>query len=71
VNPLNDYPDVRRWVYLVFWVAALAVGALNVGFLAAGGPDSLPVWLVVVNAVMPFVGGYIGYTARANVQTGQ
>lgn len=67
MNPLEQYPEVRRWTYTVFWLVALAQGALNVAFLANSG---VPQWLTVTNAVVPFVGGYIGYQARANTGGG-
>ena len=63
MNPLDDHPRVRVWVYTAFWLVALVQGALNVAYLAAG---DIPAWLEVANAVVPFVGGYIGYTARRN-----
>lgn len=66
MNPLDDYPNIRKWIYTAFWVLALVQGGCNVAFLAVG---ELPVWLVVINVVVPFVGGYIGYTAKRNVNT--
>lgn len=66
MNPLNDNPKARKVTYQVFWFAALVVGAFNVGMLASGGPDSLPTWLVVTNAVLPFIGTGIGYQASQN-----
>lgn len=64
MNPLDDNPKARNIVYTIYWVVALVQGGLNVGFLAYGG---IPIWLGVANAVVPFVGGYIGYMAKRNI----
>ena len=60
-------PKVRKVAYLVFAVASLAVGASQIGFLAAGA--ALPVAVKVALAVLPYLGAGLGFTAASNVPT--
>lgn len=55
----------RVYVYSIFGVLSLAVGACQVGYAAIGGAQ--PDWLTVALAVVPFVGAGIGYTAATHV----
>ena len=64
MNPLDSHPTTRKAVYAVFWVLSLAVGGTQVGYAAADVAN--PTWLTVALSVVPFVGGYIGYTAMQN-----
>lgn len=57
-------PAARKIAYAVFAVLGVALGAVQVGFAAA--ESGQPVWLTVGLAVYAFVGGAIGFTARAN-----
>ena len=56
--------SAREQVYAWFAVLGVAIGATQVGFAAASAGQ--PVWLTVALAVYAFVGGAIGFTARAN-----
>ena len=68
MNPLDDYPAIRKRVYQVFWGLALILGCLNVGYLAVD--HDYPTWLIITNAVFPFASTYIGYTAVRNTPKG-
>lgn len=64
MNPLNEHPRTRRVVYTTFWVVALLLGGLQVGFPAAGAEQ--PVWLNAATAVYVFLAAAVGYTAAKN-----
>ena len=57
-------PAARSYVYWVFGVVSLVVGATQVGYAAVDLPA--PDWLTVALAVVPFVGAGIGYTAATH-----
>lgn len=58
--------NTRKRIYLVTIVAGLALGAVNVAYLAA--TSELPLAVEVVNAVALFLGVPVSAgTARANV----
>ena len=65
MNPLAERPDIRRRVYIGFWLLGLALGAAQTGYAAAQAGQ--PVWLNVALSVYAFLGAGVGYTAQANV----
>lgn len=67
-TPLTDIwsPLIRQKLYLVYSLVALAAGAVQVGFSAAG--QEQPVWLKVALSVIAFLGGGLGLTAASNVR---
>lgn len=64
MNPLNDYPTVRRIAYLIQFVVAGAVLLIGVGYGAAAA--ELPTWYVVTAAVTSGLWSYLGLTAASN-----
>ena len=58
-------PNVRRWVYAIYGLVGLILGAISAAYGALG--DSAPDWLRIVLAVYAFVGTAIGATAGSNV----
>lgn len=67
---MNDFltsipAGARKVVYAVFSLLGLVLGAVQVGFATA--TDGQPVWLTTALAVYAFLGGALGFTARANV----
>jgi hypothetical protein len=65
MNPLAERPDIRKYVYALFWIVGLGLGALAAGY---GASDAgLPGWYAPASAVYAFLGAAVGYTARANV----
>lgn len=66
-NPLNDYPEVRRWLLLVQW---LTTGATTVGGVALTGIyglDDIPGWYNVTVMTLAALWTYTGFTAQNNV----
>lgn len=64
MNPLDQYPGVRKALYIFQWVVNLALGVLGVVFTAQG---LSPQWFVIVGLVFNFIWSYTGITAAANV----
>jgi hypothetical protein len=64
MNPLVIPAKARAYVYGLFGVLSLAVGAVQVGYAAIDSPA--PDWLRVALAVVPFIGAGIGYTAATH-----
>lgn len=65
MNPLNDFPSIRRVAYYVQFAVAGLILLTGIGFAAAGA--SLPVWYVVTAAVTQGLWSYLGLTAGQNV----
>lgn len=63
MNPLEQYPSVRRFLYFVQWVTTGLTGVLGVIFTARG---DVPDWYTIAVAVLAFVWSYTGLTAQAN-----
>ena len=57
-------PAARSYVYWVFGVVSLVVGATQVGYAAVDLPA--PDWLTVALAVVPFLAAGLGYTAATH-----
>lgn len=70
MNPLNDYPAIRRVLYIVQWVYNGVLTVAGATFVALGRTDvtTLPTWYVLALAVGPVLWTYLGLTAQANVQ---
>jgi hypothetical protein len=70
MNPLNEYPKVRKALYVVQWIISLVMGALGIVLAAQnGGPENLPGWYNTATLVLAFVWTYTGITAQGNVET--
>lgn len=54
-------PRARRWVYALYALGSVALGAIQVGY-SAGGFEH-PVWLTIATAVWVFLGGSQGLLA--------
>lgn len=54
----------RRWIYAIYAIAGVGIGAVEVGFAAA--EFAQPVWLTVTLAVYAFVGGAVDLTATSH-----
>ena len=68
MNPLERFPKVRAAVYSAYWTVGLLLGCVTAGLAAV--EHSTPGWLVAVLGAYTFLGGPIGYTARANTPVG-
>lgn len=64
MNPLADRPDLRKVVYVLFWFASLALGAVGVGYGAADA--GIPSWYAPAAAVYAFLAAGVGYQAASN-----
>lgn len=64
MNPLADYPGVRRVLYAVSFVVGLGLSGTQIGFAAAEAGQ--PVWLNVALAVYAFLAAGLGVTAASN-----
>lgn len=64
MTPLETYPNVRKLLYMVQWIANLVLGILAVVFTAQG---ESPQWLIIAGLVGNFVWTYTGLTASGNV----
>lgn len=66
MNPFTAIPaHVRRWLYLTWGTAGLAVGSVTAYIAATPADESLP-WLGGVAAALVVVGTGLGFTAAAN-----
>jgi len=66
VNPLDDYPQARKVLYLIQWITTGITGAAAIYF--ATQPE-VPGWFTVTVAILAFVWTYTGITAQQNVPT--
>lgn len=66
MNPLEEYPVLRRWAYRAVWVVGLILGATQVAF-ATIGDGAQPEWLLAALAVLGYVSIATNYTADKNV----
>ena len=62
-------PTARKWIYGVYAILAIAVGATAAGFLAV--TTTLPTWLQITQAVIAYLAIPIGGLAAANTNTGK
>lgn len=65
MNPLQEYPAVRRWAYRAVWVVGLVLGAIQAYLLTVGAES--PDWLLGAVAVLGYVSIATNYTADRNV----
>lgn len=63
MNPLDQYPAVRRLLYLVQWVTTGATGVAGVVFVAL---EDVPTWYTITVSALAFVWSYTGLTAQSN-----
>lgn len=67
MNPLNDYPQIRKVLYLIQWITTGLTGAGAIYFTAV---NEDPQWFKVLIAILAFVWTYTGITAQQNVPGG-
>lgn len=66
MNPLDNYPGVRKALYLIQWLVNGVTGVMGIIFTAQG---ESPAWYVLTVACLAFLWTYAGITAQSNVQT--
>lgn len=64
-----ENPMARKWIYGLYAILAIAVGATVAGFLAV--TTTLPTWLEVMQAVVAYLAIPIGGLAAVNTNTGK
>lgn len=64
-NPLANDARARKYVYMLFWMVGLVIGALQVAYGAATGVE-VPQYADIASAVYVFLGIAVGYQAAAN-----
>lgn len=70
MNPLNEYPQARKFLYMVQWVVTGVLTIAGIVFAANGTDlDALPKWYVLSLAITPALWSYLGVTAQTNVDT--
>lgn len=70
MNPLEQYPAVRKVLYIVQWLANLVMGVLGIVFLNDADPG-VPQEFTVTGLVLAFVWTYTGLTAASNTSAGR
>lgn len=61
--------STRRWVYAIYALGSVLLGAIQVGYSAAGVDH--PTWLTVATAVWVFLGGSQGLLALLKTPSGK
>lgn len=68
MNPLDDYPVVRKALYFVQWLVTGVQTVLSAFFaFHFGAVDGWPQWFLASLAVTPVLWAYLGVTAQRNV----
>lgn len=62
-------PTARKWIYGVYAILALLVGATVAGFQAVA--TILPTWVEITQAVIAYLAIPVGGLAAVNTNTGQ
>ena len=67
MNPLDQYPGIRKALYTVQWLVNGVLTIAGVVFLTRGtSTENLPDWYVLALAIAPVLWTYLGLTAQAN-----
>jgi len=68
MNPLDNYPQIRRVLYAIQWLVNGVLTLAGAYFLISQtAPDDLPHWYVYTLALAPVLWTYLGITAQTNV----
>lgn len=65
MNPLANYPGVRKALYIVQWSTSGLMLLIGVAF--GTSQTALPAWYAVVSAVLSALWTYTGITASSNI----
>lgn len=63
MNPLEQYPSIRKNLYIAQWLVNLVLGCIAVVLTIMGNS---PMWYVITTAVFNFIWSYTGMTAQSN-----
>ena len=64
MNPLSEYPEIRKYLYTLYWVVGIVLGSLSAAYSLG---DTIPHWLKVFAVVYGYVAIPLGFTAAQNV----
>lgn len=67
MNPLNEYPAIRKALYTVQFVVSGVLLLIGVGYGATGA--DIPQWYTVASVVTAALWSYLGLTAASNTPT--
>jgi uncharacterized membrane protein YhdT len=68
MNPLDQYPEMRKYLYMFQWIVNAVVTIAGAYFLIDGTPmDDLPQWYVLTVGIAPVLWTVLGITAQTNV----
>lgn len=65
MNPLDQYPGVRKALYLIQWITSGIMGVLGIVFLNDSEPG-VPSQYTLAGLILAFVWTYTGITAQTN-----
>lgn len=65
MNPLANYPKIRKALYNIQWVSSGLMLLIAAAFAAS--QTALPAWYAVVSAVLSALWAYTGITASSNI----
>lgn len=65
MNPLDQYPGVRKALYLIQWIANGIMGVLGIVFLNDSEPG-VPSQFTLAGLILAFVWTFTGITAQTN-----
>ena len=70
MNPLDQYPGVRRALYTFQWIVNGVLTIAGAVFVAKGtSTEHLPDWYILALAIAPVLWTYLGLTAQKNTPT--
>ena len=69
ITPVAFPPKARAAIYYAYAIVGLGLGAVQVGYSAAGLGQ--PTWLTVTLAVFAFLAAGLGLTAASNTPAGE
>jgi uncharacterized membrane protein YhdT len=68
MNPLDQYPEARKYLYMLQWIVNGVVTIAGAYFLIDGtAMEDLPRWYVLTVGIAPVLWTYLGITAQTNV----
>lgn len=65
MNPLESYPKIREYLYMLQWFVNLILGAIAVILTIQ---NLSPAWFIMTTAVLNFIWTYTGLTAQQNTR---
>jgi hypothetical protein len=68
MNPLDEYPQARKYLYMFQWLVNGVLTIAGAYFLIEGTPvEDLPKWYYLTLGIAPVLWTVLGITAQTNV----